>query len=80
MRAAHAWSSHDIYQCWHTVAETRECLQAAKTAAEATETAAREAEEAANKSDALEATSKAAVAAWRASQVQTKRANTSTFA
>jgi hypothetical protein len=45
-------------------------VQAAKTASEATETAAREAEEAANKSDALEATSKAAVAAWRASQVR----------
>ena len=44
-------------------------MQAAKTAAEATENAAREAEDAANKGDALEATSKAAVAAWRASQV-----------
>ena len=45
--------------------------QAAKTAAEATETAAKEAEKAADENDALESTSKAAVAAWRASQVQT---------
>ena len=44
--------------------------QAAKTAAEATESAAKEAEKAAEENDALEATSKAAVAAWRASQVQ----------
>ena len=43
--------------------------QAAKTAAEATETAAKEAEKAASENDALESTSKAAVAAWRASQV-----------
>ena len=46
------------------------CAQAAKTAAEATESAATEAEDAANRNDALEATSKAAVAAWRASQVR----------
>ncbi len=44
-------------------------VQAAKTAAEATETAAKEAEKAADENDALESTSKAAVAAWRASQV-----------
>ncbi len=46
--------------------------QAAKTAAEATETAAKEAEKAADENDALESTSKAAVAAWRASQVQNR--------
>ena len=45
-------------------------LQAAKTAAEVTENAATEAGEAANENNALESTSKAAVAAWRASQVQ----------
>ena len=44
-------------------------LQAAKTAAEATETAAKEAEKCADEGDALEATAKAAIAAWRASQV-----------
>ena len=48
-------------------------LQAAKTAAEVTENAATEANEAANENNALESTSKAAVAAWRASQVQLPR-------
>jgi hypothetical protein len=44
--------------------------QAAKTAADVTESAAAEAGEAANENNALESTSKAAVAAWRASQAR----------
>lgn len=44
--------------------------QAAKTAADVTESAASEAGEAANENNALESTSKAAVAAWRASQAR----------
>ena len=61
---APSWDVHGHCSWWMLAA------QAAKTAVEATEAAAKEAEKAAEENDALEATSKAAVAAWRASQVQ----------